>query len=192
MIRRPPRSTRTDTLFPYTTLFRSRHLGEVAPGVTIRTARTTSLDVKDEMERGRIDLAMGFLPALKSGFFQRLLFRQPYVCLLRRDHPLARKGVSLRQFRAAEHVAILAEGTGHGVVDDIMLRVGIVRRVRLTVPHFMAVGAVLQGTDMIAVVPQRFADCVCEPFRSEEHTSELQSLMRISYAVFCLKKKKKR
>src|SRR3546814_9391057 len=94
MIRRPPRSTRTDTLFPYTTLFRSRHLGELAPGVTIRTARTTSLDVKDEMERGRIDLAMGFLPALKSG-------------------------------------------------------------------------------------------------RSEEHTSELQSLMRISYAVFCLKKKNK-
>src|SRR3546814_6994335 len=32
-------------------------------------------------------------------------------------------------------------------------------------------------------------DCACAPARSEEHTSELQSLMRISYAVFCLKKK---
>lgn len=141
-----------------------RALDGAAPGVTIRTVRTTSIDVKDEMERGRIDLAMGFLPGLKSGFFQRKLFSQPYVCIFRRDHPLARSGVSARQFRAAEHVAIVSEGTGHGVVDEVIEQAGIRRRLRLTVPHFMAVGPVLAATDMIAVVPQRFADCACQPF----------------------------
>ncbi|MEN5161656.1 LysR family transcriptional regulator [Achromobacter spanius] len=141
-----------------------RALDQVAPGVTIRTVRTTSIDVQDEMERGRMDLAMGFLPGLKGGFFQRRLFRQPYVCIFRQDHPLARSGVSARQFRAAEHVAIVSEGTGHGVVDEVIARAGIRRRLRLTVPHFMAVGPVLQATDMIAVVPQRFADCACGPF----------------------------
>lgn len=141
-----------------------RALDQVAPGVTIRTVRTTSIDVRDEMERGRMDLAMGFLPGLKGGFFQRRLFRQPYVCIFRQDHPLARSGVSTRQFRAAEHVAIVSEGTGHGVVDEVIARAGIRRRLRLTVPHFMAVGPVLQATDMIAVVPQRFADCACGPF----------------------------
>lgn len=139
-------------------------LDGAAPGVTIRTVRTTSIDVKDEMERGRIDLAMGFLPGLKHGFFQRRLFRQPYVCIFRQDHPLARTGVSARQFRAAEHVAIVSEGTGHGVVDQVIEQAGIRRRLRLTVPHFMAVGPVLQATDMIAVVPRRFADCACKPF----------------------------
>lgn len=139
-------------------------LDSVAPGVTIRTVRTTSIDVRDEMERGRIDLAMGFLPGLKSGFFQRLLFRQPYVCIFRQDHPLAHSGVSVRQFRAAEHVAIVSEGTGHGVVDEVIGQAGIRRRLRLTVPHFIAVGPVLQATDMIAVVPRRFADCACKPF----------------------------
>ncbi|SIT24313.1 LysR family transcriptional regulator [Achromobacter sp. MFA1 R4] len=141
-----------------------RALDQVAPGVTIRTVRTTSIDVRDEMERGRMDLAMGFLPGLKGGFFQRRLFHQPYVCIFRQDHPLARSGVSARQFRAAEHVAIVSEGTGHGVVDEVIERAGIRRRLRLTVPHFMAVGPVLQATDMIAVVPQRFADCACGPF----------------------------
>ena len=141
-----------------------RALDGAAPGVTIRTVRTTSIDVKDEMERGRIDLAMGFLPGLKHGFFQRRLFRQPYVCIFREDHPLARTGVSARQFRAAEHVAIVSEGTGHGVVDQVIEQAGIRRRLRLTVPHFMAVGPVLQATDMIAVVPRRFADCACKPF----------------------------
>lgn len=141
-----------------------RALDGAAPGVTIRTVRTTSIDVKDEMERGRIDLAMGFLPGLKGGFFQRKLFSQPYVCIFRRDHPLARSGVTTRQFRAAEHVAIVSEGTGHGVVDEVIEHAGIRRRLRLTVPHFMAVGPVLAATDMIAVVPQRFADCACQPF----------------------------
>lgn len=141
-----------------------RALEGEAPGVTIRTVRTTSIDVRDEMERGRIDLAMGFLPGLKSGFFQRRLFSQPYVCIFRRDHPLAAGGVSARQFRAAEHVGIVSEGTGHGVVDEVLELAGIHRRLRLIVPHFMAVGPVLAATDMIAVVPRRFADCACQPF----------------------------
>src|SRR3546814_5982012 len=83
MIRRPPRSTRTDTLFPYTTLFRSMQV----PGIS----------------------------------------------------RLVRGAVALSSWR---------------------------RAARLALPPFVA------------------------PYRSEEHTSELQSLMRISYAVFCLKKKK--
>src|SRR3546814_4475906 len=98
MIRRPPRSTRTDTLFPYTTLFRSdpilRNLGVSTIAVT---------------------------------------------------------GVSV-------NVAIT-----NLVMDAVNLGYSV-------------------------VVPR---DAVCG-IRSEEHTSELQSLMRISYAVFCLKKKKKK
>src|SRR3546814_3855952 len=105
MIRRPPRSTRTDTLFPYTTLFRS-------------PPRRFHLNGTEN---------------------ERLL----YV--------LAHHRVSHRHF---------------SVGDDCSARPGIFRR-RSTSRH-----------PGIART------------RSEEHTSELQSLMRISYAVFCLKKKK--
>src|SRR3546814_5479151 len=90
MIRRPPRSTRTDTLFPYTTLFRS------------------------------IAATVGLLVSV-SGVIATMI---PY---------------------AAEIYPVQLRGTGSGVIAAS---------------------------------------------RSEEHTSELQSLMRISYAVFCLKKKK--
>src|SRR3546814_7267332 len=96
MIRRPPRSTRTDTLFPYTTLFRSRHA-----------------------------------VALCSGAGNPQLVRWP------------------RRAVGGDRPRPLDPG-----------RAGVRRRPGL--------------------------------YRSEEHTSELQSLMRISYAVFCLKKKKKR
>src|SRR3546814_6467540 len=105
MIRRPPRSTRTDTLFPYTTLFRSVQYGDNG---------TPLLAVED---RG---------PGIPTA--QREWVFEPYV----------RNG--------------FASGTGLGLA--------VVREL------VQAMGGV----------------------RSEEHTSELQSLMRISYAVFCLKK----
>src|SRR3546814_6843567 len=96
MIRRPPRSTRTDTLFPYTTLFRSRWFRQI----------------EGDTNRGNV---------LMEG--------------------------------VGKHPLLILDRFGEGRVAQIM-------------------------SDHM--------------WRSEEHTSELQSLMRISYAVFCLKKKKSR
>src|SRR3546814_5772772 len=109
MIRRPPRSTRTDTLFPYTTLFRSRPLRLVAGG-------------------------------------SWLVVVHPVGCRLR-----------------------LAGGSEDGP--------------RLVLEKLQPRG------DVGRVVGSRFMRDPEIGERSEEHTSELQSLMRISYAVFCLKKK---
>src|SRR3546814_3107769 len=117
MIRRPPRSTRTDTLFPYTALFRSK--------------------------RGASFLRLGLV------IVQRLMLHLAVILdrAKRRSgqlQPFARgpDGIAARRALAFEHPGFLLLGRG-----------------RLSI-------------------------------RSEEHTPELQSLMRISYAVFCLKKKK--
>src|SRR3546814_2950649 len=111
MIRRPPRSTRTDTLFPYTTLFRS--LGH----------RKTSL----------------------RGETLKRLFEAVELVVEIQSTPLRRHG--------RQHLAALTAG--------------------LDPYPDTAITNIEHGKN-----------------RSEEHTSELQSLMRISYAVFCLKKKK--
>src|SRR3546814_3160742 len=107
MIRRPPRSTRTDTLFPYTTLFRSR--------TDHRHANPARRQLQAQAFAERDDRGLG-------------------------------RAIS-RQSRKAD------ETGGRGDIDQVPA----IRTVRRA--------------------------------RSEEHTSELQSLMRISYAVFCLKKK---
>src|SRR3546814_2705255 len=108
MIRRPPRSTRTDTLCPYTTLVRSSR--RTAPGLLRRLT-------PGKVETGQVQIT----------------------------------GVHLRQ------------------------------------PRFHSPGAPPRRLRSRRRCPP--APC---PARSEEHTSELQSLMRTSYAVFCLKKKKLR
>src|SRR3546814_3589911 len=109
MIRRPPRSTRTDTLFPYTTLFRSNGRARQEP-----VARSDAT------------------PAPKP----------------RRAKPAA---------RTESDQPTSERTTGNG-----------------------------------SNAPEPAPPAPAADLRSEEHTSELQSLMRISYAVFCLKKKKKR
>src|SRR3546814_4471994 len=118
MIRRPPRSTRTDTLFPYTTLFRSRP-SRVAPLRPRAVIPETEVPAHRLGRGGKEMVAVGQRQRRALGDAQEQLVHQ------------------------------------HG------------RRERRLVAVHARVG------------------------RSEEHTSELQSLMRISYAVFCLKKKKK-
>src|SRR3546814_7034918 len=131
-MRRPPRSTRTDTLFPYTTLFRSDE-----PFV--------EEDSRYKLE----DLGRGFFRVvLKYGFMQ-----EP-------DVPAALEQVTQcgAEFKMMETSFFLA---------------------RQTLLPSSRPGMALWRERIFAWM-----------LRSEEHTSELQSLMRISYAVFCLKKKK--
>src|SRR3546814_2428510 len=124
MIRRPPRSTRTDTLFPYTTLFRSEQPRLVEPQGG-EACRATA-DPGEHLE-----------------ICQRPVTGDP----------------ALERERADETFRV--QGRGHGLRRS---PVGLVER------------------------QPRQPERTTEPVdRSEEHTSELQSLMRSSYAVFCLK-----
>jgi DNA-binding transcriptional LysR family regulator len=140
-------------------------LARVAPNVTVSTVRNTAVNLRDEMEAGHVDIAMGLLPQLKSGFFQRRLFRQHYVCMFREGHALDKPKVTLKQFSEAEHVVVVSTGTGHAKVDEFIARKGIRRKVKLTVPHFVAVGHILSTSDMIATVPERYAMECMKPFR---------------------------
>lgn len=139
-------------------------LARKAPGVRLNTVRNTAVNLRDDMASGKVDLAIGLLPQLKAGFFQRRLFRQRYVCLFRQGHALDRKRLTLASIKAAEHLVIVAAGTGHGKVDDLMRRAGVDRTIRLTIPHFVSVGHILQRTDLIATVPEKLARSLAEPF----------------------------
>ena len=140
-------------------------LAAAAPGVTLQVVSVTQASLKDDMASGRVDLALGLLPQLQAGFFQQALFHQAYVCLMRQGHPLAAPQVlSLQAFAQAQHVRVIAAGTGHGRVDAALERQGLQRQFRLTVPHYVALGDVLGHSDLIATVPERFAKRVIGPY----------------------------
>lgn len=116
------------------------------------------------MEVGHVDPAIGLLPQLKSGYFQRKLFRQRYVCMFRAGHPLDKGEITRAEFEAADHVQVISGGSGHAIVDQTMERPGYRRNIVLTVPHFVAVGHILAASEMIATVPERYAMACAAPF----------------------------
>lgn len=139
-------------------------LSQLAPGIRMSTHRPNSGDLQSDMESGAVDLALGLQPNLQAGFFQRRLFQQRYVCVYRNGHPKARNPMSLELFSALEHVSVVAANTGHSEVDLLLDRAGVKRNLRLEVPHFVAVGHILHSTDLIATLPERFAQRCKEPF----------------------------
>ncbi|HEX9172696.1 MAG TPA: LysR family transcriptional regulator [Telluria sp.] len=154
-----------------------------APGVTISTVRNAATNLQDEMEAGSVDLAIGLLPQLKSGYFQRALFKQRYVCMFRAGHELDKDAITVGEFEQAEHVVVVAGGTGHTIVDQTLERLGARRKVCLTVPHFVAVGHILAASSMIATVPERYAIACMKPFGLRYVTHPL-SLPEININLF--------
>jgi DNA-binding transcriptional LysR family regulator len=84
--------------------------------------------------------------------------------MFRDGHPLDKKVVLATDFYEADHVAIVSTGTGHGMVDEILDKNLAQRKVKLTVPHFVAVSRILQSTNLIATVPERLAEHMAKPF----------------------------
>lgn len=139
-------------------------LAKSAPAIAINVVRNIPVDLAKDMEAGDIDLALGHLPHLQTGFLQRRLFTQNYVCLFRKSSDLNKDNFSLEDFIRAEHIGISAEGTGHAMIDDLFAKLGIDRKIRLYVPNFVAVGHILASTNMVATVPLALAVRLAGPF----------------------------
>jgi DNA-binding transcriptional LysR family regulator len=128
-----------------------------APGARVEVAQYPVEGIREALETGKIDAALGFMPELGGGIAQRRLFRDRYVCLVRDDHPLIRRGMSAAQFRAVRHVLIASSGTGHEVVERMLEEQGLRGNIALRVPHFMVVPMILARTDLVCTVPLQLA-----------------------------------
>lgn len=135
-----------------------QYLSQHAPGISLNTVRSHHNDLKHEMEEGEIDLAVGLIPQLGAGFYQQRLFVQRYVCLMRHDHPLASRDFSLEDFRTAPQAVVVAQGTGHSIVEEQLARAGINRPVSLTLPNFAAVPYIVNSSDLVVTVTNKLAE----------------------------------
>lgn len=127
-----------------------------APGVRLEAVALEVEDIADSLATGAIDLAMGFLPALGAPLRRQALFRDPYMCLMRADHPAASGTLTRRKFLEAAHALVTYRG-GHRVIEEALERAGVARRIALRAPHFTVMPMVLERTDLIVTLPARVA-----------------------------------
>jgi len=128
----------------------------VAPGVRLEAVTMEVEDISDALAAGALDLAVGFLPGLGPPVRRQPLFRDPYVCLMRADHPAARTRLTKKAFLEASHALVSYKG-GHRVIEEALERAGLARKIALRVPHFTVVPMVLERSDLILILPSRVA-----------------------------------
>ena len=119
------------------------------------------------LERGSADLAVGHFPDLiatlltaetDASLRHARLYDTRYVCVMRREHPLARKRLTLDAFCAAHHLQVSFSGRPQGLIDRALAALGRRRRIVLTVNQFFTAGRVVTHSDLLTVLPLSFIE----------------------------------
>ncbi|MEY4208028.1 MAG: hypothetical protein RLZZ20_1180 [Pseudomonadota bacterium] len=132
-----------------------------APGIDIRMMPLTTREPRPLLLRGDIDLAIGFFPgvvaqlqgATETPIRHERLYTSQYVCVMRKEHALANKDLSLEAYCQANHLLVSFSGRARGLVDDALLSLNKERRILLTVNQFFTAGKVVAHSDLIMVLP---------------------------------------
>jgi DNA-binding transcriptional LysR family regulator len=142
-----------------------RSIEREAPKLTIRMVPLTTREPRPMLLRGDIDLAVGFFPGVTaqlaggqgtsvSPIRHEQLYSGRYVCVMRKDHPLAKEDLTVDSYCDANHLLVSFSGRAHGLVDEALAKIGRERRILLTVNQFFTAGRVVATSDLITVLPR--------------------------------------
>jgi DNA-binding transcriptional LysR family regulator len=159
------------------------HCERAAPGVRLHTLLSPAETTIEKLADGRVDIAVGFLPALEAGMHKRELFDQQYVCVMRAGHPLARGTLGLKPLAAARHLAIDFVGTGHALVERQLREQGLNRTVHLRIPHYMAAAPILEASDLVCLMPRMLAQALAPRYALSWRPVPLKA-MRFPIAIY--------
>ncbi len=135
-----------------------------APGINARMVPLITRDPRNMLMQGDIDIAVGFFPGVisqlvggqssaNSAIHHSSLYTGRYVCVMRKDHPLAKVALTLDTYCQAHHLLVSFSGRAHGLVDEILASMNRQRYILLTVNQFFTAGRVVASSDLITVLP---------------------------------------
>lgn len=140
-----------------------------APRVRFHWRQTDRADVPAELASGQIDFAIDISGLTRPELDSAPLIEDRYVCALRRDHPKARRKLSMATFLALPHLAVSSRRTGRSVVDMTLAQIGERVRPVMRFQHFLPAFHVVMASDVALVAPrsmtQHYDVAVCDlPF----------------------------
>ena len=140
-----------------------RAIEAVQAAANLRVLPLTTRDPRSLLEQGTADLAVGHFPDLIATLLTQedtlrheRLYDTRYVCVMRRDHPLAHKKLTLDSFCAAHHLQVSFSGRPLSLIDRALANMGRRRRIVLTVNQFFTAGRVVTQSDLLTVLPLSF------------------------------------
>jgi DNA-binding transcriptional LysR family regulator len=134
------------------------HLHDHAPLARLHVEQVPPAAIEEALRTGRLDFAIGNLPALKPVTRYALLFRESYVCLTRTRKGLPkRKHLMIDEFLEMSHVLVQSAESSHQQLENSFRTIGIYRKIALDIPHFSVLPRILERSDLVVTLPFRVA-----------------------------------
>ena len=144
------------------------HIARVAPRVSLKIQSRPNEELPSLLDKSDIDLAVGVIPELPRRFKRMTLFEDQYLCMMRRNHPLAGRPITLDELVATDQLSVKPGVSDVSRADHFLGQAGVKRRVAMTVHQFLAAPAIVSRSDLIVLVfekmvpifdPSRFYFC---------------------------------
>ena len=135
-------------------------LEKEAPNIDVRSKQLGDVDLLKELEAANIDFVVAGQQLKETeNFISHDLYDEDFVCVMRKDHPLAKKKqLSTKEFAQSKHLMVATTGKAFGFVDYLLEAKGLKRRVAMTVNQFLVAPAIIRQSNMILTVSKRVAE----------------------------------
>ncbi|MFU2319113.1 LysR family transcriptional regulator [Rahnella sp. PCH160] len=129
---------------------------QAAPSVCLRFTPKPE-KTSNALREGRVDLEIGVAGDMGPEIRLQTLFRDKFIGVVRKGHPLARaKTLTAQEYVSFGHVVVARRNSTHGPVDDALAETGLKRKIAAVVPGFSAALAIAQHSDLVALIPASF------------------------------------
>jgi len=159
-----------------------------APGLDIHTI-AYSAQVIENLRSGQVDLGIGVYKHREPDIHYDFLCRDTFVLVLRQGHPALESPISLETYAALNHVLVAPRGKPGGVVDEVLAKVGLKRRVARTTYSGFAAAHLVARTDYILTLSRRMVEALRGTLEFEVREPPIKLP---SYDIECARHKSRR
>lgn len=142
-------------------------LSSIAPNIRIDALQIDGATAA-RLQSGEAALALGFIPSLEKGFYQKALYSQDWVCLTRAGHPRISGRLTRADYRREAHVSI-SLGTGSMLLEAALVRERIEPRVIVQLPGFLGLPAIISSTNLVATLPRNIGETLAASSNLQLH-----------------------
>ncbi|WP_448546570.1 LysR family transcriptional regulator [Thalassotalea fusca] len=139
-----------------------RHLAEVAPHISLRVLPANNINVSAMLEDNAIDFALGFEHQTfqSSTIAYSTWLTDSYATLVSREHSEISDMLTLERFLQASHILIAPWGERRGIVDQVLAKQGLSRKIAVQLPSVLVAPHVLANSNYLLTLPQQIAEQV--------------------------------
>lgn len=132
-------------------------LDRQAPHMSIESYYTRRRDLPLALSSGQLELSIDIADGANTQLCHAPLYRERYVCAVRKDHPSIGDTLSLKKYLSLGHIHVSSRRQGLGLVDLELSKMGYQRQIQLRLQHYMVVPDILRRSNLAMTVPSYWA-----------------------------------